>query len=113
MIRTYHAGLKDFPEYMLFNIENDPHKTINLAGKKIEILGHGFRLMDQWMSQQMNRSLRGDPFWGVIQEGGSLHANEKTEVRQKYIEKLRTTGHRYADNLDEFGVRPFRTGLEI
>ena len=34
------------------------------------------------MSQQMNRSLRGDPFWGVIQEGGPLQAKEKTEAWQ-------------------------------
>ena len=82
MIRTYHTGLKKFPEYMQFNIENDPHETINLAGKKIEILSHGLRLMDQWMSQQMNCSLREDPFGGVIQEEGSLHVSEKTEVWQ-------------------------------
>ena len=67
---------------MQFNIENDPHETINLAGKKIAILGHGLRLVDQWMAQQMNRSLRGDPFGGVIQEGRALHVNEKTEVWQ-------------------------------
>jgi len=82
MIRTYHTGLKEFPEYMQFKIANNPHKTINLAGKKIEIPGHGLRLMDQWMSQQMSHSLRGDPFGGVIQEGGALHVNEKTEVWQ-------------------------------
>ena len=29
MIRTYHTGLKEFPEYMQFNIENDSHQTIN------------------------------------------------------------------------------------
>ena len=44
------------------------------------------------MSQQMNRSLRGDPFWGVIQEGGPLQANEKTEAWQKYMYRLRATG---------------------
>ena len=77
MISTYHTSLKAFPEYMQFNIENDPHETINLAGKKIAILGHGLRLVDQWMAQQMNRSLREDPFGEVIQEGGALHVNEK------------------------------------
>ena len=77
MIRTYHIGLKKFPEYMQFNIENDPHETIKLAGKKIAILSHGLRLVDQWMAQQINCSLREDPFGGVIQEGGALHVNEK------------------------------------
>ena len=62
---------------MQFNIENDPHETIKLAGKKIAILSHGLRLVDQWMAQQINCSLREDPFGGVIQEGGALHVNEK------------------------------------
>ena len=65
MIRAYHTGLKEFPEYMLFDIDNDPHETANLAAQRTEILGHGLLLMDRWMSQQMKRSLRGDLFWGI------------------------------------------------
>ena len=57
-------------------------KLLTLQEKKIAILGHGLRLVDQWMAQQMNRSLREDPFGGVIQEEGSLHVSEKTEVWQ-------------------------------
>ena len=32
LIRTYHTGMKAFPEYMLFDIDADPHETTNLAG---------------------------------------------------------------------------------
>ncbi len=52
-------------------------EPLTLQEKKIAILGHGLRLVDQWMAQQMNRSLREDPFGEVIQEGGALHVNEK------------------------------------
>ena len=47
IIRICHTDLKEFPEYTLYNIKNDPHETINLAGKKTEILSHGLRMMDQ------------------------------------------------------------------
>jgi len=98
---------------MLFDIDNDPHETANLAAQRTEILGHALLLMDRWMSQQMKRSLRGDPFWGIIQEGGPLHANEKTKVWQEYIERLHATGRsHHADNFEKFGGRPFKTGLE-
>ncbi len=39
LIRTYHTGLKDFPEYMLFDIEADPHETMNLAASRSDVLG--------------------------------------------------------------------------
>jgi len=47
IIRICHTDLKEFSEYTLYNIKNDPHETINLAGKKTEILSHGLRMMDQ------------------------------------------------------------------
>lgn len=113
LIRTYHTGLKNFPEYMLFDLENDPHETTNLAGKLPDVLGQGLRLMDQWLAEQMPRAWRGDPFWGVIQEGGPLHAKEGSKNWQAYLDFLRQTdrGH-HADMLTKFGGRPFRTGLE-
>ena len=113
LIRTYHTGLKHFPEYMLYDIEADPHETSNLAAQRPEILGHGLRLMDQWLGEQMSRSMRGDPFWGVIQEGGPLHANVHRQEWKDYIARLRQTGRgHFADLLDKFEGKPFTTGLE-
>ena len=43
MIRTYHTGLKDFPEYMLFNVRDDPHETKNLASTHRDTLNGGCR----------------------------------------------------------------------
>ncbi|MEZ4636833.1 MAG: sulfatase [Caldilineaceae bacterium] len=113
LIRTYHTGLKDFPAYMLFDIDADPHETTNLVGQRPDVLGEGLRRMDEWMGQQMNRGLRGDPFWGVIAEGGPLHANEHSKPWRDYLQRLRDTGRgHHADNLEKYGGRPMRTGLE-
>lgn len=105
--------MKEFPEYMLFDIKSDPHETQNLAGKRPELVGEGLRLMDQWLGARMRDGLRGDPFWGIIAEGGPLHANERSAGWKRYVERLRQTGRaHHAENLERFGGRPFTSGLE-
>ena len=113
LIRTYQTGLKEYPAYMLFDLEADPHETHNLAAERQDVLGQGLLRLDEWMGEQMGRSQRGDPFWGVMAEGGPLHANERSVEWKQYVQRLRETGRgRHADNLDRFGGRPFTTGLE-
>ncbi len=113
LIRTYHTGMKEFPAYMLFDLDADPHETTNLAADRPDILGEGLLRLDEWMGQQMGRSQRGDPFWGVIAEGGPLHANERRADWQRYVQRLRDTGRgHHADRLEQFGGRPFTSGLE-
>ena len=113
LIRTYHTGMKEFPEYMLFDIKQDPHETTNLAAGDPELVAHGLMLMDRWMGERMYEGLRGDPFWGIIHEGGPLHANEKRPGWKAYCERLRRTGRaQHAEKLEKFGGRPFTSGLE-
>lgn len=113
LIRTYHTGLKEFPEYMLFNVKDDPHETENLAGKRPDLVGEGLRLIDQWLAERMRDGLRGDPFWGIVAEGGPLHANERRQDWADYLVRLRQTGRgHHADNLVRFGGRPFTSGLK-
>lgn len=113
LVRTYHTGLKEFPEYMLFDIAADPHETDNLAGRRPAVLGEGLRRMDQWMAERMADGLRGDPFWGVIAEGGPLHANERSSGWAQYLERLRQTGRAdHARRLAASGGRPLSSGLE-
>ncbi len=108
LIRTYHTGLKAFPAYMLFDAVADPHETINLAAQRPNILGHGLQLLDEWVGLQMSRAWRGDPFWGIIAEGGPLHANEHSPEWRNYLQRLRQTGRgHHADRLERFGGRPF------
>ncbi|MBW7881664.1 MAG: sulfatase [Caldilineaceae bacterium] len=113
MIRTYHTGLKAFPEYMLFDLAADPHEITNLASRRPELVAVGLQRMDRWVAAQMYRTQRGDPFWGIIREGGPLHANERSDEWRQYLTRLRATGRgHHADRLERFGGRPFTSGLE-
>ncbi|GGC77845.1 sulfatase [Thalassobacillus devorans] len=100
LIRTYHDGLKDFPELMLFDIENDPHETTNLVDEKPEIAGKGLRLLDEWVAEQMASSdSPTDPMWNVIQEGGPFHTRGNYHG---YVERLRKEGrNEAADRLEQ------------
>lgn len=97
-IRTYHDGLKDFPEVMLFNVEEDPHETRNLADGRPEIAHEHLALLDRWVGEMMTRSdSQIDPLWNVIHEGGPLHTRGRLEA---YCERLRATGRaHHADAL--------------
>lgn len=81
---------------MLFDIENDPHETTNLASQRADLLGQGLVRMDKWMAAQMGGAQRGDPFWGVSRGGGPLHANELNPNWRNYL-VLRCFGPRNVD----------------
>ncbi len=99
MIRTYHDGLKEFPEIMLFDLDDDPHETVNLADSRPDVVGRGLRLLDVWVAEQMATSrVPSDPMWCVIHEGGPYHTRG---MRDEYLAKLRAKGrHGAADRLD-------------
>ncbi|WP_431801140.1 sulfatase/phosphatase domain-containing protein [Halobacillus andaensis] len=99
LIRTYHDGLKDFPDLMLFDIEKDPHETTNLVDEKPEIVGKGLRLLDEWVAEQMATSdSPTDPMWNVIQEGGPFHTKGDYHG---YVKRLRNEGrNEAADRLE-------------
>ncbi|NOZ27785.1 MAG: sulfatase-like hydrolase/transferase [Chloroflexi bacterium] len=93
MIRTYHDGLKDFPPIMLFNVEEDPHETTNLADQRPDVVNECLRLLDEWHAQMMNTSLDDtDPMWTVIREGGPFHTRGHLE---SYAQRLRETGREH------------------
>ncbi len=90
LIRTYHDGLKDFPESMLFDLENDPHEQRNLASEKPEIVERGLTYLHNWYEAMMAVSTSPeDPMWEVIQEGGPFHTRGRLE---RYAEILENTG---------------------
>ena len=107
LIRTYHTGIKEFPAYMLFDIDNDPHELNNLTANRPDLVGQGLRRMDEWLGTYLPQAWRGDPIWGVIQEGGPLHANVHDPKWAEYIERLRKTGRgHHADRLETKGSMP-------
>ena len=92
---------------MLFDAEDDPHQTHNLAVSRPDLVGHGLKLLDQWMGKMMGKGLRGDPFWTVIQEGGPHHANDHDPALPGYLQRLRETGRaEKADQLERLKGRP-------
>lgn len=105
LIRTYHTGHKDFPSLMVFDLKNDPHEQHNLARSRPDLVGHGLRLMDGWVAEQLARSGQPDPLFEVIAEGGPLHAN--TSSLPKFCEYLRNTSRaHHADWLMKNDGRP-------
>jgi len=90
LIRTYHTGLRDYPEIMLYNFENDFHMTKNLAEERPDIVGKGLQLLDEWYKHMMKTSPSPkDPLWTVIEEGGPHHTKKMLNT---YIRRLRRSG---------------------
>ena len=88
MIRTYHTGLKNFPEIMLFDYENDFHMTTNLANDKPEVVARGIELLDKWYSEMMATSPSDiDPMTTVMEEGGPLHTRRELKGYLKWLKK--------------------------
>jgi len=90
LIRTYHTGLKDFPEIMLFDVEKDFHMLHNLAEERKDVVGKGLEYLDKWHKEMMKTSSSPvDPMWMVIREGGPYHTRGFLE---RYLERLKATG---------------------
>lgn len=100
LIRTYHDGLKDFPDFMLFDVKHDPHETTNLADERPDLVGKGMVLLDQWVTEQMLKADSPiDPIWQVIHEGGPYHTRGKYSA---FVKKLREQGrNEAADRLEK------------
>jgi choline-sulfatase len=99
LIRTYHDGLKDFPELMLFDLEKDSHETTDLAEERLDVVGKGIQLLEAWVSEQLVTSdYPTDPMWHVIHEGGPFHTRGQLD---HYLEHLRQTDRKdAADRLE-------------
>jgi choline-sulfatase len=100
LIRTYHEGLKDFPELMLFDLEKDPHETSDFVEARPDVVGKGMQLLDAWVSDQLLTSDHPtDPMWHVIHEGGPFHTRGQLDT---YLEHLRDTDRNdAADRLEQ------------
>lgn len=112
LIRTYHTGMKDFPEWMLFDLENDPHETSNLADARPDLVEKGASLIEEFVTEHAAKAWRGDPFEIVVDEGGPYHANTNHPDWPAYVARLRATGRsRHADWLEREGGKPKPNGI--
>ncbi len=98
-VRSYHTGLKELPERMLFNVAQDPHELDNLVACQPALADHGQALLEQWTTEMMACSeSQVDPLWTVMAEGGPYHTRNIKSV----LEHLRKTGAaHHADFLSE------------
>ncbi len=93
LIRTYHTGLKNYPEIMLFDYKNDFHMTKNLANEKPEIVAMGLKYLNEWHKEMMKISSSDiDPMWTVIKEGGPYHSRDDLN---KYLKRLKKSGREH------------------
>jgi choline-sulfatase len=90
LIQTYDPGLKAFPPLMLFDLEQDPHETANLAETQPAVVDRGLSLLARWHAEQMATSPSGvDPLWTVVREGGPFHTRGMLD---HYCARLQATG---------------------
>ena len=98
-LRTYHTGLKNLPERMVFDVAADPHELCNLAAEQPELADRGQALLESWTAEMMAASeYAEDPMWTVLREGGPFHTRDRLA---SYCKRLRETGRaRHADFLE-------------
>ena len=84
-IRTYHDGYHPFPEWMLFDIAEDPHETNDLALDQPGVIERASGRLDDWYTE-MDAAV--DPMQTVLAEGGPFHVRGQLG---KYVERLRET----------------------
>jgi choline-sulfatase len=95
-MRTYHDGFHPhFANEMLFNLEEDPHETKNLAKECPEVVGEGSNRLLNWHDRMMKTMPFGyttDPLDTVMAEKGPFHANPLFSPIEKYKGRLKETG---------------------
>jgi len=89
LMKTYHTGLKDFPDLMLYDFENDFHMTSNIADEKPEIREKGLSFLNSWHKLMLEESPNKlDPMETVLKEGGPFHTRNQLK---SYFRRLRET----------------------
>jgi arylsulfatase A-like enzyme len=90
LIKTFHTGLKNFPEIMLFDFENDFHMLNNVADQKPDIVTQGLKNLDEWNLEMLKGDPNNkDPMETVLQEGGPFHTRGQLK---SYLRRLKKTG---------------------
>ncbi|MDR3692093.1 MAG: sulfatase [Fimbriimonas sp.] len=107
LIHTIDTGTKDFSEWMLFDLEADPHQTRNLVSEYPEVVETVGKEITEAFAEMSVDCPVGDPFEVVISEGGPLHARVGGYDWEPYLKRLTETGRgHHADWLREHGNAP-------
>ena len=90
VIRTYHDGYHCLPEFLVFDVKNDPHEQHNLAEKRPDLITRAMAMLSDWHAQMMRTATHNvDPMWTVLREGGP---GQVRPYLKDYIARLRATG---------------------
>ncbi|WP_432798457.1 sulfatase family protein [Poriferisphaera sp. WC338] len=93
MLRSYHDGYHNLPDYMLFNLTQDPHEQHDLADKQPQLVNLATNLLDKWVGSMMHTSPSGqDPMWTVMHTGGAHHTRGELT---NYLDRLRQTDRQH------------------
>ena len=72
-IRTDHDGFHDHPQWMLFNVANDPHQQHDLAEAQPQLLQRAMQRLSAWRRCALaGRGPDADPMKTVLREGGPV-----------------------------------------
>jgi len=99
-IRSYHDGYHGFPDVVLYDVENDPHMTMDLAQTMPGKVAEAMRRLDAWYASAMaSATTPQDPMWTVLHAGGPEHTRG---CLADYLRRLRSTGRGdWADRLEQ------------
>ncbi|MBY8991681.1 MAG: sulfatase [Candidatus Lokiarchaeota archaeon] len=90
LIKTYHTGLKNFPEIMLFDYDKDFHMINNIADLKPDIVDKGLDFLKEWHIEMVkNTPNNKDPMETVLEEGGPYHTRDQLK---NYLNRLKKSG---------------------
>jgi len=95
-MRTYHDGFHLFPQEMVFNLDDDPNETRNLAPDRTDLCHEAVHRLAAWhdeMMAGMAAECDVDPLWTVIREGGPHLARGQLKA---YCRRLEETGRGWA-----------------
>jgi len=93
-IRTYHPGLNRYPDAMVFNLDDDPRETNNLAEQRPDILAECDSLLATWWQQMLRPpDALPDPLITVAQEGGPWYVRGRYHA---FLQGLRDDGQAWA-----------------
>lgn len=103
LLRLYDPGVKPLDSTVLFDVETDPYETTDLSDDRPEVAAEGFRLLEEWRSNRLHESVRGDrggntagtettqdPLWRALQEGGPFHTTGSVDI-DAYCARLEAT----------------------
>jgi len=87
--RTFHDAFHRLPEWMLFDLDQDPRGLANLVLSHPTVLDRAKELLAEWLTKALEQSEEGDPLETVLQEGTEAEAQ-----RESHFRRLETAGQK-------------------